>query len=115
MSLASCNLPRMQVNSVWISPPIQLATGTPPLPVDATGWTVAAEAKGELGAVMLNIDNGKLAWLDASRFTLTLAEADCALLGEGLVQIEIVRLSPAPAPQSLGRIVLSNHDGIYQP
>ena len=103
----------MQTNASWTSPRIGFRAGRPPAPVDIMGWTLAGTAAGSAGRVGLAL-GGRLSVTADGELTISLTDADCAALGAGRVDFEVMRLSPGPAPRPLLRFAMTNHPGLFR-
>jgi hypothetical protein len=104
-------VPRMQTNTAWCSPPITFRAGTSPRNVDVRAWVLSGVACSQACSLALNGENGRLAITDAGELTIVLSEADCAALGPGRVDVEVLRIEPAPT-RPLFRLAITNHDGL---
>jgi len=109
--MARFRLPRMQTNAVWRTPPITFRAGAPPRDVDISAWVVSGIARSSTCSLALNSDNGRLAITDAGQLTISLSEADCAVLGPGRVDVEVMRSEPPPR-RPLLRFAIINHQGL---
>lgn len=109
--MARFRVARMQTNADWTSPTIVFRAGTPPAPIDTAGWTIAGVAVGTAGRLDLTL-GARLTLNGSGQLTIRLAAADCAALGAGRVDFEIMRLSPEPAPRPLLRFAMTNHPGV---
>src|SRR4051812_48999500 len=94
--MARFRLPRMQTNALWQTPPIAFRAGSPPRDVDISAWVLRGIARSSTCSLALNSDSGRLAISDTGQLTIRLTEADCAALGEGRVDIEVMRSEPPP-------------------
>jgi hypothetical protein len=110
--MANFRAPRMYTNVAWVSPSILLKAGG--VPVDPTGWViqgVAVQSKNSSKSVPLTLANGKLSVDSEKRIVIALTKTDCETLGVGDVEIEIIRISPAPRRPVL-RFQIKNHKGL---
>jgi len=104
-------MPRMQTNAAWQTPPIAFRAGSPSQLVDISAWVLGGVARSAAGSLTLDLMNGRLAIVDDRRLAITLSEADCAALGEGRIDIEVMRLAPEPR-RPLLRFAIINHQGL---
>ena len=104
-------VPRMQTNAAWVSPAISFSLGTPPQPVDITGWMLAGVACSPTASVLLDAASGRLALAGDGKLVIHLDEADTAALGSGRVDVELMRVAPAPR-RPLLRFTIVNHRGL---
>ena len=109
--MARFRLPRMQTNAVWRTPPIAVRAGSPPRDVDITAWVLSGIARSSICSLTLNSDNGRLVISNTGQLTIGLSDADCAALGVGRIDIEVMRLAPPPPPPLL-RFAIINHQGL---
>jgi hypothetical protein len=103
------NVERMQTNAAWSLPPVHFQSGMPPDDLDISTWTLGGTAKG----VQSSLDLAQADRLSApgGDLLVALSAADCAALGAGRVDIEVLRLSPAPVRPIL-RFAIDNHAGV---
>ena len=109
--MARFRLPRMQTNAVWRTPPIAFRAGSPPQDVDISYWQLSGIARSEDCSLVLDSDNGRLVISNTGHLTIGLSNADCAALGEGRIDIEVMRLAPEPR-RPLLRFAIINHQGL---
>jgi hypothetical protein len=102
----------MQTNAVWITPAIVFTTGTPPQNIDVSGWEMSGVARRNAVSLPLTFGNGRLAF-GSGGIVIRLSVGDTAALGVGRVDIEVMRLSPPPAPRPILRFAIENHQGVY--
>lgn len=100
---------RMQVNSVWSSPPITIIAGG--VAVDMSGWTFAGFARGPIGRLDLS-QSGRVSLDGQGRLVVAFSQPDCAALGVGRVHVEIMRATPTPAPRPILRFFVENYAGV---
>lgn len=104
-------VPRMQTNAAWQMPPIAFRAGSSPQPVDIRAWVLGGVARSAAGALTLDLINGRLMIGDDGRLAISLSQADCAALGEGRIDFEVMRLTPEPT-RPLLRFATINHQGL---
>jgi hypothetical protein len=104
-------VPRMQTNAIWHTPPIAFRAGSPPRDVDIRAWALSGMACSEACSLPLNVANGRLTITDTGALVIRLSEADCADLGPGRVDFEVMRLAPEPK-RPLLRFAIINHRGL---
>lgn len=103
-------VPRMQTNAAWISPAITFKAGNPSAIVSAAGWTFSGVALGANGSRIDLATQSRMTVADG-KLTIALTIGDCASLGPGRVQFEIMRQSPSPTRPVL-RFALNNVAGL---
>ena len=101
----------MQTNAAWRTPPIAFRAGSPPQDVDISYWQLSGVARSEGCSLVLDSDNGRLVISNTGQFMIGLSDADCAALGEGRIDIEVMRLAPEPR-RPLLRFAIINHQGL---
>lgn len=103
------NVERMQTNAAWSSPPIAFQIGSPPTALDISTWTLAGAAKGVSATLDLS-QSGRLS-SSAGDLVISLSAADCAALGPGRVDVEVMRTAPSPR-RPIMRFSIANHQGV---
>jgi hypothetical protein len=102
---------RMQTNTAWRSPRIGFRAGSPPGPVDIQGWELSGLARSDAQSIQLDGTSGRLLVDDSGRLVIFLSTEDCAALGAGRIDIEVLRIVPEPQ-RPLLRFAITNHDGL---
>jgi hypothetical protein len=101
----------MQTNSAWSSI-FQFTCGTPSVPLSLASWTLTGKAQ------RVNLPNNQLDLMpkmnlgtDTSQLTISLTDADTALLGVGRIVFEVLRINPFPQRPIL-KFYIDNYDGV---
>jgi hypothetical protein len=103
----------MQTNSAWSSVfQFTIGTTTPPVPLSLSTWTLTGKVQ------RVNLPNNQLdltprmsLGTDTSQLTISLTDADTALLGVGNIVFEVLRINPPPQRPIL-KFYIDNYDGV---